>query len=151
MSVTGHAFIKEKMRRENAIYGGEMSAHHYFRDFAYCDSGMISWLMVTEIISKTGKKLSEMVDAMIEDFPVSGEINSRVDDPDLVITRIEELCAKEDGTSDYTDGFSFATATYRLNIRKSNTEPLLRLNVETRGDKKLLEQKTSELLALIRE
>jgi phosphomannomutase len=150
MSVTGHAFIKEKMRRENAIYGGEMSAHHYFRDFAYCDSGMISWLMVAEIISKTGLKLSEMVDAMIRDFPVSGEINSRVTDPDLVIRRIEKHCAAEEGASDYTDGFSFATATYRLNIRKSNTEPLLRLNVETRGDKELLERKTAELLALIR-
>jgi phosphomannomutase len=150
MSVTGHAFIKEKMRRENAIYGGEMSAHHYFRDFAYCDSGMISWLMITEIISRTGQKLSEMVDAMIRDFPVSGEINSRVADPDLVIRRIEKLCATEKGASDYTDGFSFATATYRLNIRKSNTEPLLRLNIETRGDKELLERKTAELLALIR-
>jgi phosphomannomutase len=150
MSVTGHAFIKEKMRRENAIYGGEMSAHHYFRDFAYCDSGMISWLMVTEIIAKTGRKLSEMVDAMIKDFPVSGEINSRVADPDLVIRRIEQHCAAEAGTSDYTDGFSFATAAYRLNIRKSNTEPLLRLNVETRGDQDLLARKTAELLALIR-
>jgi phosphomannomutase len=150
MSVTGHAFIKERMREENAIYGGEMSAHHYFRDFSYCDSGMIPWLLVTGIISKTGKKLSELVDAMIEDFPVSGEINSRVADPDLVIRKVEELCAKEEGTSDYTDGFSFATANYRLNIRKSNTEPLLRLNVETRGDKELLERKTAELLALIR-
>jgi phosphomannomutase len=111
---------------------------------------MIPWLLVAEIISKTGKKLSELVDAMIEDFPVSGEINSRVEDPDLIIGKIEEFCAGEEGTSDYTDGFSFATATYRLNIRKSNTEPLLRLNVETRGDQELLEQKTSELLALIR-
>lgn len=150
MSVTGHAFIKEKMRKEDAVYGGEMSAHHYFRDFAYCDSGMIPWLLVTEIISKTGQKLSEMVDTMIKDFPVSGEINSKVEDPDLVIRKIEELCAKEKGTSDYTDGFSFATDKYRLNIRKSNTEPLLRLNVETRGDKKLMEEKTAELLALIK-
>jgi phosphomannomutase len=151
MSVTGHAFIKEKMRLENAIYGGEMSAHHYFRDFAYCDSGMIPWLLVAEIISRGGKKLSEMVDEMIEEFPVSGEINSRVDDPDRVIATIEARYSKEKGVSDYTDGFSFATGTYRFNIRKSNTEPLLRLNVETRGDSELLEKKTAELLALIRE
>jgi len=150
MSVTGHAFIKERMRRENAIYGGEMSAHHYFRDFAYCDSGMIPWLLVAEILSNTGKKLSEMVDEMIDEFPVSGEINSRVVDPDLVIKKIEGHCSAEEGSSDYTDGFSFTTDTYRFNIRKSNTEPLLRLNVETRGDKKLLEEKTAELLALIR-
>ena len=149
MSVTGHAFIKERMREENAIYGGEMSAHHYFRDFSYCDSGMIPWLLVVAILSKTGQNLSEMVDTMIEDFPVSGEINNRVDDPDLVIKKIEELCAKEKGETDYTDGFSFATDTYRINIRKSNTEPLLRLNVETRGDRMLLEKKTAELLDVI--
>ncbi|MDT8335443.1 MAG: phosphomannomutase [Desulfurivibrionaceae bacterium] len=151
MSVTGHAFIKENMRRENAIYGGEMSAHHYFRDFAYCDSGMIPWLLVAEILSKTGRKLSTMVDEMIENFPVSGEINSRVEDPDRVIEKIEDYCAAEQGVSDYTDGFSFAADSYRFNIRKSNTEPLLRLNVETRGDRKLLEEKTAELLALIRQ
>ncbi len=151
MSVTGHAFIKEKMRRENAIYGGEMSAHHYFRDFAYCDSGMIPWLLAAEILSRSGRKLSELVDEMIENFPVSGEINSRVTDPDQAIQKIEARCRAEQGVADYTDGFSFATASYRLNIRKSNTEPLLRLNVETRGDRKLLEEKTAELLALIRE
>jgi phosphomannomutase len=151
MSVTGHALIKEKMRRENAIYGGEMSAHHYFRDFAYCDSGMIPWLLVAGILSGSGAKLSTLVDAMIEAFPVSGEINSRVTDPDQVIKKIEEHCGAEQGGSDYTDGFSFATATYRFNIRKSNTEPLLRLNIETRGDKNLLRKKTAELLALIRE
>ncbi len=149
MSVTGHAYIKERMREENAIYGGEMSAHHYFRDFSYCDSGMIPWLLVTAILSKNGQKLSEMVNDMIVEFPVSGEINSRVEDPDLVISKIKELCAGENGKSNYTDGFSFATDTYRLNIRKSNTEPLLRLNVETRGDRTLMERKTAELLAII--
>lgn len=150
MSVTGHAFIKERMRRENAIYGGEMSAHHYFRDFAYCDSGMIPWLLAASIISRSGRKLSELVDEMIVAFPVSGEINSTVGDPDAVLERVEEFCRNEKGEIDRTDGFSFATATYRFNLRKSNTEPLLRLNVETRGDQGLLAAKTTELLELIR-
>jgi phosphomannomutase/phosphomannomutase/phosphoglucomutase len=150
MSVTGHAFIKERMRSENAIYGGEMSAHHYFRDFAYCDSGMIPWLLTASILSRTGRKLSELVDEMIAAFPVSGEINSTVADPEAVLVRVEEFCATEVGEIDRTDGFSFATPTYRFNLRKSNTEPLLRLNVETRGDQKLLAAKTAELLALIR-
>jgi phosphomannomutase len=150
MSVTGHAFIKERMRRENAVYGGEMSAHHYFRDFAYCDSGMIPWLLVAQIISRTGQKLSEMVDEMLDAFPVSGEINSTVADPDAALRRVEAYCAKEKGEIDRTDGFSFATPTYRFNLRQSNTEPLLRLNVETRGDRELLAAKTAELLALIR-
>jgi phosphomannomutase/phosphomannomutase/phosphoglucomutase len=150
MSVTGHAFIKERMRRENAIYGGEMSAHHYFRAFAYCDSGMIPWLLTAAILSRTGRKLSELVDEMIAAFPVSGEINSTVADPDEVLGRVEEFCRQEKGEIDRTDGFSFATPSYRFNLRKSNTEPLLRLNVETRGDQKLLAEKTAELLALIR-
>ena len=137
------------MREENATYGGEMSAHHYFRDFSYCDSGMIPWLLVTAILSKTGQKLSPMVNDMIVEFPVSGEINSRVEDPYLVISKIKKLCSRENGKSNYTDGFSFATDSYRLNIRKSNTEPLLRLNVETRGDRALMERKTAELLAII--
>lgn len=150
MSVTGHAFIKARMCSENAIYGGEMSAHHYFRDFAYCDSGMIPWLLTAGILSRTGRKLSELVDEMIAAFPVSGEINSTVADPEAVLGRVEEYCRQEPGAIDRTDGFSFATPAYRFNLRKSNTEPLLRLNVETRGDQKLLAAKTAELLALIR-
>ena len=106
-------------------------------------------LLITSILSKTGQKLSEMIDSMVVEFPVSGEINSRVEDPDLVISKIKEYCRKDNGKSDYTDGFSFATDTYRINIRKSNTEPLLRLNVETRGDKPLMKQKTAELLKII--
>jgi len=151
MSVTGHAFIKERMRRENAIYGGEMSAHHYFRDFAYCDSGMIPWLLTASILGRTGQKLSELVDEMIAEFPVSGEINSTVTDPAAALQRVEAHCAGEKGDIDRTDGFSFATATYRFNLRQSNTEPLLRLNVESRGDLGLLEKKTAELLELIRQ
>ncbi|MBU0482509.1 MAG: phosphomannomutase [Proteobacteria bacterium] len=146
---TGHAFIKEKMRSENCIYGGEMSAHHYFRDFSYCDSGMIPWLLVCEILSREQRPLSAMVREMIESFPVSGEINSKVQDPDAVIAAIEKLYAGKKGETDHTDGYSFAADDYRFNIRKSNTEPVLRLNVETRGDRKLMEKKTAELLAII--
>jgi phosphomannomutase len=150
MSKTGHAYIKERMRAEDAIYGGEMSAHHYFKEFAYCDSGMIPWLLVSEILSESGKKLSDLVSERQKSFPVSGEINSRVADPDAAIERVEDFYSAIPALRDYTDGLSFATESFRFNIRKSNTEPVLRLNVETRGDKKLLEEKTDELLALIR-
>ena len=150
MSKTGHAFIKERMRREDAVYGGEMSAHHYFRDFAYCDSGMIPWLLAAEILSNSGRKLSELVSAMQAAYPVSGEINSRVADPDAVIAKIEAFYADTPGEREYTDGLSFTADRFRFNIRKSNTEPVLRLNVETRGDRKLMEEKTAELLGLIR-
>ncbi len=149
MSVTGHAFIKERMRAEDALYGGEMSAHHYFKDFAYCDSGMIPWLLISELLSVTGSKLSELVHDMQEAYPVSGEINNRVSDPDAVIARVEEVFARECPGKDYTDGLSMSCDTFRFNIRKSNTEPLLRLNVETRGDKQLLENKTKQLLEII--
>lgn len=145
---TGHAFIKERMRKEESIYGGEMSAHHYFRDFGFCDSGMIPWLLVCSLLSRKGKKLSELVTEMMDAYPVSGEINSTVDDPDMVIAQIEEKYS--DGEKSYIDGLSVAFPDYRFNIRKSNTEPLLRLNVESRGDKELLQQKTDELLHIIR-
>ncbi len=148
MTKTGHAFIKERMRKEQSVYGGEMSAHHYFSDFGYCDSGMIPWLLVCGLLSKTGKSLSELVKERIKAFPVSGEINSRVDDPDGVISEIEKLYGE--GEKSYMDGLSIAFDTYRFNIRKSNTEPLLRLNVETRNDPDLLEEKTKELLKIIR-
>jgi len=144
MTRTGHAFIKERMRLENALYGGEMSAHHYFRDFGYCDSGMIPWLLIASLLSRRKEPLSALVGDMVAAYPVSGEINSVVEDADRVIAAIEEIYV--DGARDYTDGLSVAYANYRFNIRKSNTEPLLRLNVETRGDKKLLEAKTRELL-----
>lgn len=148
MTRTGHAFIKERMRQENAIYGGEMSAHHYFRDFGYCDSGMIPWLLVSSLLCGDGKKLSELVADRMVAFPVSGEINNRVADPDAIIARIEEQYG--DGEKDYTDGLSIAFPEFRFNIRKSNTEPLLRLNVESRGDEALLLEKTEELLSFIR-
>ncbi|MEA2115455.1 MAG: phosphomannomutase [Thermodesulfobacteriota bacterium] len=148
MTKTGHAFIKEKMRRENAVYGGEMSAHHYFREFGYCDSGMLPWLLVCQLISEQGKGLSAMVDERMRLYPVSGEINSTVADPDAVIQKVEDRYS--DGEKDYTDGLSVSYSDYRFNLRKSNTEPVLRLNVETRADEQLLHDKTEELLELIR-
>jgi phosphomannomutase len=145
MTRTGHAFIKERMRQENALYGGEMSAHHYFRDFGYCDSGMIPWLLVASMLSIADTTLSSLVSARKAAFPVSGEINRKVEDADAVIALIEKQYAS--GTKDYTDGLSVEFKDYRFNVRKSNTEPLLRLNVETRGDIELLQEKTRELLS----
>lgn len=148
MTKTGHAFIKEAMRRENAVYGGEMSAHHYFQSFGCCDSGMLPWLLICQLISEQNTTLAALVDARMRAFPVSGEINSTVADPDAVIKRVEERY--QDGEKDYTDGLSVAYPTWRFNLRKSNTEPVLRLNVETRNNEQLLQEKTAELLGLIR-
>ena len=145
---TGHAFIKENMRAMDAVYGGEMSAHHYFRDFGYCDSGMLPWLLVCQLMSETGAKLSTLCDERMAAYPVSGEINSTVRDPDAVIAAVEQRYAE--GARDTTDGISIEYPDYRFNLRKSNTEPVLRLNVETRGDATLLQRKTDELLRLIR-
>ncbi len=125
-----------------------MSAHHYFRDFGYCDSGMIPWLLIASLLSKGGLKLSELVADRVAAFPVSGEINNRVGDPDAVIAEIEK--AYGEGCKDYTDGVSIAFPEFRFNIRKSNTEPLLRLNVESRGDVALMRNKTEEILKLIK-
>lgn len=148
VSKSGHAFIKQKMREVNAIYGGEMSAHHYFRDNYYSDSGMIPFVLILELMSVEGKKLSELVDTMIENYPCSGEINTTLDDP---AAKLEEIKAKyKDGKVDYLDGVSVEYDTWRFNVRLSNTEPLIRLNVESKGDKKLMEEKTEELLELIR-
>lgn len=150
-SKTGHAFIKERMRAEDALYGGEMSAHHYFRNFAYCDSGMISWLLVAQLLSDSGKTLAECVEDRMAAFPCSGEINSRVDDMGAVLKRVEEEYAALPGaTVTHVDGLSVDFPDWRFNLRGSNTEPILRLNVESRADAKLMEEKTEELLALIR-
>ncbi|WP_114416407.1 phosphomannomutase [Marinospirillum perlucidum] len=148
-SKTGHAFIKERMRRENAIYGGEMSAHHYFRDFAYCDSGMIPWLLVAKLISQTGKSLSQLVDLRMEAYPCSGEINFTVDDAKTVLERVESYFHDEAPVIDRTDGLSMEFENWRMNLRASNTEPLLRLNVETRGDTELLDRLVDEVSLLI--
>lgn len=149
MSKTGHAFIKERMRLENAVYGGEMSAHHYFRDFAYCDSGMIPWLLVAELISLTGWTLAQLVDEAMSRYPASGEINRRVPDARAAISRVEERFGPLAVGRDSTDGLSLEFADWRFNLRSSNTEPVLRLNVESRGDRPLMEEKTAEILTIL--
>ncbi len=149
LSKTGHAFIKERMRAEDAIYGGEMSAHHYFRDFSYCDSGMIPWLLIANLISVTGMSLRDMVADRMAAFPCSGEINFVVDDAKAVTARVLDAFASNNPALDYTDGVSADFGQWRFNLRSSNTEPLLRLNVETRADFGLLEAKTAELSAII--
>lgn len=148
-SKTGHAFIKERMRQEDAVYGGEMSAHHYFKDFAYCDSGMIPWLLVIESMCTLNKALSELVKERMEKYPVSGEMNCTVNDGKKVMTAIKEQFIVGAVVVDYTDGLSMEFADWRFNVRMSNTEPLLRLNVESRGNRGLMEAKTQKLLALI--
>ena len=147
-SVSGHAFIKQKMREVNSIYGGEMSAHHYFRDNYYSDSGMIPFLLILELMSLENKPFSELVNEMISEYPCSGEINTSIENP---AAKVEEIKARyKDGKTDYTDGVSVEYNNWRFNVRMSNTEPLIRLNVETKGDHKLMEEKTQELLNLIR-
>ena len=148
-SKTGHAFIKETMRRVDAVYGGEMSAHHYFRDFAYCDSGMIPWLLVAEIMSTTGKTLASLVEERTKAFPCSGEINRTVSDAQALIAQVESLYAKEAKTIEHMDGLSLSYDDWRFNLRMSNTEPVVRFNVESRGDEALMRSKTQELLAII--
>ncbi|WP_299734206.1 phosphomannomutase CpsG [uncultured Endozoicomonas sp.] len=148
---TGHAFIKERMRLEDAVYGGEMSAHHYFRDFAYCDSGMIPWLLVAELMSGKGQPLSALVSDRIARFPSSGEINSKLKDPQAAIERVLATYQQEAIEVDNTDGISLDMGQWRFNLRLSNTEPVIRLNVESRGDESLMQEKTEELLKLIRD
>lgn len=148
-SKTGHSFIKQVMRDENALYGGEMSAHHYFRDFAYCDSGMIPWLLVAELICTSGSSLLELMAQSQARYPVSGEINREVDDAAAMLARIEKHYAPSAGLLDKTDGVSMEFGDWRFNVRMSNTEPLVRLNVESRGDEALMQQKTAELLAFL--
>ncbi len=150
----GHAFIKQKMREVDAIYGGEMSAHHYFRDFAYCDSGMIPWLLVLAIMSKSGKSLSELVGERQRLYPASGEINRELGpqaDTKSVLGRIQDHYRARARTVDMIDGLSMEFDHWRFNLRGSNTEPLVRLNVESRDDAALMQEKTAELLRLLDE
>jgi len=146
---TGHAFIKERMRLEDAIYGGEMSAHHYFRDFAYCDSGMIPWLLVCELICRSGKSLSQLVAERMAAFPASGEINRTVTDPASLLTLVEQRYGADAVSVDHTDGLSVEFEKWRFNLRMSNTEPVVRLNVESRADPQLMRAMTDELLKLV--
>ena len=148
-SKSGHAFMKQVMRDVDATYGGEMSAHHYFREFAYCDSGMIPWLVVTQVMSETGKTLSQLVGERMRLFPASGEINRRVPDVQGTIAAVLAQYQPTALSVDRTDGVSVEFDRWRFNLRGSNTEPLIRLNVESRGDEILMREKTAELLALI--
>ena len=147
-SKSGHAFIKQKMREVNSIYGGEMSAHHYFRDNAYSDSGMIPFLLIMQLMSEEDKTLSELVEEMIANYPCSGEINSTIADPAGKIKEIEKIYTG--GKVERTDGLSVEYDDWRFNLRMSNTEPIIRLNVESKGDVLLMEEKTQELLDIIR-
>ena len=153
MCRSGHVYIKELMRAENAIYGGEMASHHYFRDFYFCDSGMIPWLLVLELLSKTDKTLSQLVGKMTAAYPVSGEINTKVSSTEKVkeiMSRVEKIYGVG-GQVNHIDGLSIDFDDWRFNLRGSQTEPYIRLNVEARGDKKLMETKRDEILAIIRE
>ncbi len=149
MSKTGHAFIKERMRAENAVYGGEMSAHHYFRDFAYCDSGMIPWLLVAALVSSSGQSLAEMVEDRMRMFPCSGEINFTVRDATAAIAAVQERYAGLVPDIDRTDGLSADFGAWRLNLRSSNTEPLVRLNIESRANPGLVEDRVGEISELM--
>jgi phosphomannomutase len=150
MSKTGHAFIKERMRQEDAVYGGEMSAHHYFRDFYYCDSGMIPWLLVAELLHIKGKSLRQLINDRIVAYPASGEINSFLLQPTESIARVLAVYEDEALNVDHTDGISLEFDEWRFNLRSSNTEPVVRLNVESRANTKLMQEQTRKILSILR-
>jgi len=149
MSKSGHAFMKDVMREADAAYGGEMSAHHYFRAFGYCDSGQIPWLLVAQLLCESGKPLSALVGERIAKFPASGEINRKVSDAKATLKQAQARYEAGARSIDFTDGLSIEFDDWRFNLRSSNTEPLIRLNVESRGDAALMREKTAELLSLI--
>ena len=146
---SGHAFMKQGMRQADAVYGGEMSGHHYFRNFAYCDSGMIPWIVMAQHLSRTGKPLSSLVDERIKMFPSSGEINRRIGDVPGAVEAVRQRYQPGSVKTENVDGLSIEHPRWRFNLRSSNTEPLLRLNVESRGDPALMQERTDEILALI--
>jgi len=148
-SKSGHSFIKETMRAVDGVYGGEMSAHHYFREFSYADSGMVPWLLVAELLSTSGKSLSELVGARQAKFPTSGEINRQVADANHALETLHDRYARDALAVDDVDGYCFEFADWRFNIRMSNTEPVVRLNVESRADQALMEAKTAEILTVL--
>jgi phosphomannomutase len=137
------------MRKADAVYGGEMSGHHYFRNFAYCDSGMIPWVVMAQLLSRTGKSLSSLVDERIQAFPSSGEINRKIGDVTGAVEAVRQRYQPGSVKLENVDGLSIEHARWRFNLRSSNTEPLLRLNVESRGETALMEEKRDEILALI--
>ncbi|MBI1948688.1 MAG: phosphomannomutase [Deltaproteobacteria bacterium] len=147
---TGHAFIKERMRKENAVYGGEMSAHHYFREFAYCDSGMIPWLLLAQTMSRTKQSLGQLVADMQRRYPASGEINLKLADAKVALAKVRAAFAAGAVSVDETDGVSIEHAQWRVNVRASNTEPVVRVNVEARGDEALMRERTEAVLAVLR-
>lgn len=147
---SGHAFIKEKMRAEDAVYGGEMSAHHYFREFAYADSGMIPWLLIAQLVSESGRSLADWVEDRMAAYPCSGEINFKVTDAKAAVARVMAHYAPQSPALDHTDGISADFGDWRFNLRSSNTEPLLRLNVEARGDAGLMQSRTDEISRLLK-
>ena len=149
-SKAGHSFIKQRMRQENAIYAGEMSAHHYFKDNFYADNGMIPMLLLLEILSNKKQTLKQLVSEWINKFPISGEINIEVKNASKVLEQIEAFYKPKALSSDYTDGLSLEYDNWRFNLRKSNTEPVIRLNVETRANSKLMEEKRNELIDMIK-
>ena len=148
-SKSGHSFIKQVMREEDALYGGEMSAHHYFRDFFYCDSGMIPWLLVAQIISESGQSLSSLVDAGMAAYPASGEINREVPDANEAIEKIKAAYGPQADYVDETDGVSLEFNEWRFNLRASNTEPVIRLNVESRSSEELTQTRVKQILRLM--
>ena len=148
-SRTGHAFIKHTMRTHQAIYGGEMSAHHYFRDFAYCDSGMIPWLLVAELISKSKRPLSHWVRDQLNTYPSSGEINFRVENAKASIDSVLEAYRGDALSLDESDGYGLAFPDWRFNLRRSNTEQLVRLNVESYGSPAIIQAKVADIARLL--
>lgn len=149
MSKSGHAFMKDVMREADAAYGGEMSAHHYFRRFGYCDSGQVPWLLVAQLLCESGKPLSALVGERIARFPASGEINRKVAEAKATMQRVQQHYEPQAQSVDFTDGLSMEFDRWRFNLRASNTEPLIRLNVESRGDEALMRARTAELLKMI--
>ncbi|MGB7244844.1 MAG: phosphomannomutase, partial [Sulfitobacter sp.] len=149
-SKTGHAFIKQELRNCDAVYGGEMSAHHYFRDFVYCDSGMIPWLLVAELLGRRNQDLDALIDQRRAAFPSSGEINFKLDDPKAAIARVIAKYETSATARDDMDGVGLSFADWRFNLRSSNTEPVVRLNVESRGNPEMLAQKTAAIEALLK-
>lgn len=147
--ITGHVFMKERMRRENAIYGGEISSHHYFRDFGYCDTGMLPFMLVTRLLSNSEESLAELLKDNINAYPCSGEINRKIENPDFYLNKILNLYKSEAMAVNLDDGLDMQFKDWRFSLRKSNTEPLIRLNVESRGNQGLLEEKTSEILSIL--
>lgn len=148
-SKTGHAFVKQVMRKHEAVYGGEMSAHHYFRDFSYCDSGMIPWLLICELMGRTGKPLSTLLAERMQKFPSSGEHNFKISEPAKAISAVVDAYKKDALIEDRSDGVSLEFNSWRFNLRSSNTEPVVRLNIESRNDTQLVNEKFQEISAIL--